>query len=339
MQKIYAVVLTYNRKELLERCLKAVYAQTRPCDGIIVIDNASTDGTDQMLLEAAFPGLKFYLLSKNIGAAGGFSAGFRIAYQQGADFVWMMDDDVIPDPDALEQLMNAESILKRKEVEHSFLLSTAFTEEGEVTNSPSYDGRLNKVGYEGWPALIEHGLMPVARATFVSILVPRVTLSKHGLPMASMFIWGEDSEYTLRVTRENPGYLVGSSKVQHLRQKSGSLSILTEESPTRIRYHQHYIRNEIYNLRKYYRSRKVYLFVMRHLKMSARLMMAGEFAKASIIVRGLVAGFGFFPGQELADAPVEALGVTVSSPFLPQQLVQQEVADDHPEMMGILRSA
>lgn len=342
MQKIYAVVLTYNRKELLERCLRAVYAQTRPCDGVIVVDNASTDGTEQMLQSAAFPGLKFFVLSKNVGAAGGFNAGFRLAYQQGADYVWMMDDDVIPDPDALEQLTNAESLLNRKEVDHSFVLSTAFTEEGEITNSPDCDHRLNKMGYEGWPALVEHGMVPVSRATFVSILVPRHVLQEHGVPMAAMYIWGEDSEFTTRISRKAPGFLVGSSKVQHLRQKGGTLSILTEENPARIRYHRHFIRNQAYMLRKYGRTRKLVTFTWRQLRLSSKLMVAGEFTKAFVVMQGLFSSFGFNPNIEAADAPLETLGITVSSPFIPVVPEAREFAPREIEvsqMVGVLQSA
>ncbi|WP_462380545.1 glycosyltransferase family 2 protein [Pseudomonas sp. Marseille-QA0892] len=338
MQKIYAVVLTYNRKELLERCLKAVYAQTHKCDGVIVVDNASTDGTEQMLAEAAFPGLKFYVLSKNIGAAGGFNAGFRLAYQAGADYVWMMDDDVIPDPDALEQLMNAETMLKRKEVDHSFVLSTAFTEEGEVTNAPACDARLNKVGYERWPALVEHGLVPVARATFVSILVPRASLTEYGVPMAGMFIWGEDSEYTMRISRKSPGFLVGASKVQHLRQKSGTLSILTEENPARIRYHRYHVRNQIYVLRKYGRKAKVCTFIWGKLKLFGRLALRGQFGKASVVMHGLVSSIGFNPAIDAADAPIETLGITVRSPFQPV-IPEKPANDEQPQVVGMLQGA
>ncbi|MBQ0778927.1 MAG: glycosyltransferase, partial [Pseudomonas sp.] len=71
MKKVYAVVLTYNRKDLLKRSLDAIFSQTRCCDGVIVIDNASSDGTESMLMQADYPGLQLYVLSHNIGASGG----------------------------------------------------------------------------------------------------------------------------------------------------------------------------------------------------------------------------------------------------------------------------
>ncbi|MBU1457977.1 MAG: glycosyltransferase, partial [Gammaproteobacteria bacterium] len=175
MDKIYAVVLSYKRKDLLKRCLDGIGAQSRPCDAIIVVDNASNDGTEEMLLESDIANLKVYVLSRNTGASGGFSAGFRIAYQQGADFVWMMDDDVIPEPDALEQLLEADQRLAEHKQPRSFLLSRAFTEAGLLTNVPRIDERTNAIDYENWPALLHLGVVPVRPATYVSILVPRET--------------------------------------------------------------------------------------------------------------------------------------------------------------------
>lgn len=311
MSKVFAVVLTYNRKDLLKRCLDAVYAQTRPCDGVIVIDNASTDGTEEMLREERFPFLKVYVLSKNIGASGGFNAGFRIAYKNGADFVWMMDDDVIPEPDALLRLEEADALLQRQEIEHAFLVSTAFTETGLITNSPDLDDRANAIGYPAWPQLVQHGMLPVRRATFVSILVPRKTLQEHGLPLASMFIWGEDTEYTLRVTRQMPGFMVGSSRVQHLRQESGSINIFSESNPNRIRYHRHLIRNEMFVSRKYGRRRRALMTTLRQWKVMTKLLCLREFQKAAVVFRGVWESRGFRPRKETADAPIETLGVSV----------------------------
>jgi GT2 family glycosyltransferase len=331
MKKVFAVVLTYNRKDLLKRSLDAIYAQTRPCDRVIVIDNACTDGTEAMLLEADYPGLQLYVLSHNIGASGGFNAGFRLAFQEGAGFVWMMDDDVIAAPEALQRLLEADELLESKSAERAFLLSTAFTESGLITNSPGVDDRRNNIDYENWPLTLEHGILPVRRATFVSILVPRATLDEYGLPIASMFIWGEDTEFTLRVTGKVPGYIVGNSKVQHLRQESGAISIMAEKCPFRLKYHRHYFRNEIFITRKYYRNRRLIISIFKQLALILRLMRMREMEKARIVFQGLVESSAFFPTAESAAAPVEDLGVTVRSPkphFKPKAIEQKDFSLD-----------
>lgn len=325
--KIAAVILTYNRKDLLNQCLDAVKSQSRPCDEIIIIDNASTDGTEQMLRQLAMRDVTVHRLSENIGASGGFNAGFRLAYQSGADQIWMMDDDVIPAEDALEQLLNADTLLSEKSIEPAFLLSTAYTESGLVTNAPSIDQRPNRIAYENWPLTLEHGLAPVRRATFVSILVPRRTLATYGLPIASMFIWGEDTEYTLRITENAPGFIVGNSKVVHLRQENGAIDIVAERNPNRVKYHRHYVRNEVFVARKYYRPRRVVISVLHQCKVALKLLGQGHFNKAGVVFRGLLESSAFYPGIESVDAPFENLGVTVES-FAPGSTVTWAKPDD-----------
>lgn len=311
MHQVFAVILTYNRKDLLKRCLDAIYSQTRPCDGVIVIDNASHDGTQQLLLETDYPNLKVYVLSHNIGASGGFNAGFRLAYQAGADFVWMMDDDVIPQPDALQHLLEADERLSRMGVDRAFLLSAALTESGLVTDPPALNLQRNKIGCPGWPDMVEHGMVAVRHTTFVSILVPRSTLAEHGLPITSMFIWGEDTEYTLRITQDKPGFLVGASKVLHLRQQNGPLSIFPETNPARMKYYFYFIRNRIFITRKYFGRYRLVLHVSKVVFMVIRLLRKGLFYKAWIVLKGIVGSVFFFPGTEAVDAPIETLKVSV----------------------------
>ncbi|SHF47806.1 Glycosyltransferase, GT2 family [Modicisalibacter ilicicola DSM 19980] len=312
MYKIFAVILTYSRKDLLKRCLDAVYSQTRPCDGVIVIDNASQDETQQLLMQAGYPDLDVYVLSRNIGASGGFNAGFRLAYQSGADLVWVMDDDVIPEVGALKHLLDADERLRRQGIEPPFLLSSAFTEKGDATNTPALSPYRNRIGYPGWPELLEHGIVPVRRATFVSILVPRSTLAEYGLPLAPMFIWGEDTEYTLRVTQDRPGFLVGASKVLHLRQESGPIELLSEMNPERLKYHRHFIRNKLFIARKYQRHYRRFIFeVYEDVRLLFKLLRKGEFHKVAILVQGVAQSLSFSPLIEPADAPVETLPASI----------------------------
>ena len=328
MAKIFAVILTYNRKELLSQCLHAVLAQTRACDTVMVIDNASSDGTEAMLRTEWNDRVRYHVLSKNIGASGGFNAAIRLAYQQGADFIWLMDDDVIPAPDALERLVEADSWLTARKMERAFVLSTAWTEDGHVTNVPRIDTRPNRNGYENWPVLLEQKMVPVTRATFVSILLPRPVVACHGLPLAPMFIWGEDSEYTLRVTQDCPGYVVADSKVVHLRQVAGTINLATETSPTRIKYHRHLVRNQMYTSRHYAPTLDFLQHIVRQIQQLARLVKARKFSKAKIVLMGVAESLWFAPKVESADAPVESLGVTVLPPHRPLAVVDNVIRLD-----------
>ena len=84
---VAAVVVTYNRLELLRQCVEALRAQTTVCD-ILIVDNASTDGTAQWL--ASQPDLHYRNTGSNLGGAGGFNCGMRWAVEAGYDYVWVI---------------------------------------------------------------------------------------------------------------------------------------------------------------------------------------------------------------------------------------------------------
>ncbi|MBB3229537.1 glycosyltransferase family 2 protein [Halomonas stenophila] len=312
MDKVIAVVLTYNRKELLQRCLEAIQAQTRPCDDIIVINNASTDGTLEMLNDGSFSDIKIYTLKENKGAAGGFNLGFRVAYDNGADHVWMMDDDVIPEPTALEALLEADALLEEKRTPRSYLVSMAYSEAGRLTNLPY----LSEWHKNHWPQYLEHGLVAVGYSTFVSILVPRRILETYGLPIAEMFIWGEDAEFTLRITREAPGYLVGDSKVAHVRAGTGGISILPETNPARIAYYSHFIRNNIFLARKYKTRRRLGSVLCSNLMLVLKLLLRKEPGKARVVLKGMRQSLYFSPRAESvhADYDDSCIELTITAP-------------------------
>ena len=101
--KTCAVVVTHNRRALLERCLAALKQQSAPCD-VLVVDNASTDGTERWLAEQAAQDsrLRLYRSAENLGGAGGFHTGMRLALEAGYEWLWIMDDDSLAAPTALE---------------------------------------------------------------------------------------------------------------------------------------------------------------------------------------------------------------------------------------------
>lgn len=107
-EKILAVVVTFNRKALVPQTLDALKAQTWPVDRVIVIDNASSDGTPEALRARGFlddPLVDYVRMETNTGGAGGFHEGMKRAMAAGADWIWVMDDDVAAAPDCLEQLL------------------------------------------------------------------------------------------------------------------------------------------------------------------------------------------------------------------------------------------
>ena len=102
IKRVNAVILTFNNGDMLRDLLKNLGNQTFPLAKIIVVDNATIDGTDRMI-SGMFPDIDYIRLQKNTGSAGYarcFEEGLR-----GADAIWALDDDVLPSVDALEKLL------------------------------------------------------------------------------------------------------------------------------------------------------------------------------------------------------------------------------------------
>lgn len=294
---VWAVVVTWNRRELLEQCLEHLESQTQPCDRILVVDNASDDDTAELLATWADRVLMLRL-SSNTGGAGGFNAGIRRAVEAGASRVWLMDDDVLPAPEALAELLQAEADLTAEGVEAAFLCSMVRTSDDDLTNTPEIDGRRNRLGYAAWGERLERGLLPVRQATFVSLLIRRSAVMRHGLPLAPMFIWGDDTEYTLRLSKDRPGWLVGASRVEHVRAASGWLSIETEEDPRRQGLHRLLTRNVILAKRRHEGRGAALRYGASRLRIAGRLAGRGRWRRAGLVLGGVWDGVWFDPEVE-----------------------------------------
>jgi GT2 family glycosyltransferase len=239
---VTAVVVTYNRRALLAECLAALRAQIRPVERILVVDNASTDGTAEWV-RSAHPEVDLLALEVNAGGAGGFHAGMDRAHADGAEWLWLMDDDTVPRPDALAELLAARERVDGVLPPPVLLASRVEWSDGALhpMNTPGFE----RTFPERLLAGAERGVMPLRTATFVSLLVHRSAVDRHGLPLAHFFIWSDDIEFTARVMRDGtmPGVLVPTSVVLH---KTRTPYTAISTSGERFYFH---VRNTLYMLR------------------------------------------------------------------------------------------
>jgi len=241
--KVCAVVVTYNRKEQLKDCLKALLDQTRPLDTLMIVDNGSTDNTPELLLEQSYidhlpkneltepylisskktvsipernpsPGqsnkelnrdydlnVLYVRMPKNTGGAGGFNEGVKRGYELGNDWLWLMDDDGLPDKDALSNLLKNRSngnflnALVLDAVEKDKLSFGLFSPKNNLlleTKSEAFE-------------YSENGAIHGQANPFNGTLISSTLISKIGLPMKEMFIWGDEVEYQERAMRSGLG--------------------------------------------------------------------------------------------------------------------------------------
>jgi dTDP-4-dehydrorhamnose reductase len=218
-----------------------------------------------------------------------------------------MDDDVIAESDALAHLVQALSKTRAEGLDPPFVISTARDPSGYLTNVPVLDRAPNKLRYPNWAVYLHEALLPVSSATFVSILIPRPVFEQYGYPISSMFIWGEDFEFTKRITKQEPGFMCGLSRVLHVRAIAGSLNISMESNPMRLKWHRLFVRNRIYRLRCHGTKRELFRRVRSDSNRALKLLLAGDLTRARLVASGLVAGLRFRPGPdpELDEAFLE----------------------------------
>lgn len=244
MKKVVALVVTFNRKELLKKNIEALLEQDYKDFDILVIDNASTDGTYQYI-EAYIKENKIIYEStkENLGGAGGFNFGMKKALKMGYEYIWLMDDDTIPYKDSLQKLMEADITLNG---EYGFLSSTVLWKDG----SPC---KMNKQkNTSDWyldSQYLKEGLLRTYYATFVSFFIKAKVAKEVGLPIKEFFIWGDDVEYTNRISKNHKCYIAGKSQVVHYTQNNEGSNI-AKDSKDRINRYKYAYRNEIYIAKK-----------------------------------------------------------------------------------------
>jgi len=221
--RIAAVFATMNRAATAVACVRALAAQTRAPDLVVVADNVSSDGTIEEL--GALSGLPFELaihrMSENFGNAGGVAEAMAVAASAGADAYWILDDDSWPRPRALAALLEQE--LRDDRVCHPLQIDTR---SGHITwpiplCDPSGIWRLVK-----HPDDLPQGDAWQTRPSWTGALISRGVVEKVGPVNGDLFIRGEDDEYSFRIAKLGVQYIVvrdavldhpGPDRLLHLR--------------------------------------------------------------------------------------------------------------------------
>lgn len=293
MNRIAAIVVTYNRKALLRACVEALLRQTAAAD-IWVIDNASTDGTREALDGWIRSGeITYRNTGSNLGGAGGFHFGMKCAVREGYDLVWIMDDDTVPSPTALEALLRAGEGLGG----YGFLSSHAKWTDGSVCRmNVQRDLRMHNLSDFSGAAI------PCGAATFVSLLVPARVVREVGLPIREFFIWADDLEYTRRISRRYPCYVIPASIVEHRCKENinGNIAIDSEDRIDRYRYAY---RNEVYLYKR--EGLRGYLHLLlrtpAHILRVLRRSPNRKGKRIGVILSATLRGFAFHPKIEFAE--------------------------------------
>lgn len=182
---VCAVIVTYNRQEKLRVCLERLENLTEKPDRVVIVDNASSDGTPEMVRQS-FPGFDLLVLEHNLGGSGGFEAGMRRAYASGYDYVWLFDDDAYVDPDCLSRLLG-------------------HTDAADVVVPIQVDQMGRKYGIYRWAnGFVEvdkeaETVIPIDIFAFVGPLIKRSVIEEVGFPRTDFFISADDTDYAIRI--------------------------------------------------------------------------------------------------------------------------------------------
>lgn len=280
--------MTYNRLQLLKEEIYSLRNQTYKNYQIVVVNNSSTDGTKEWL--ESQPDI-ITITQDNVGGAGGFYTGLKYITENGYKYCWLMDDDVECDKQSLEELINVAHELPNI----GFLCSRVFGINHSLMNVPIIDDRKRNGAYPCWLERIDNKLIKVKSATFVSVLIPTKNVIEVGLPIKEFFIWGDDTEYTMRLSSKYDCYLAYESVVIHKRIQQQSLDFMTETNSVRLKNHFYSLRNDFYNQKKYGKMKDVFIAFCYQMSLFFHSLIRLDIMRIGILLRVYCSYFGFSP--------------------------------------------
>ena len=307
MNEILAVVVTYNRLSILKKCIEALIHQSVSSFDILIINNASTDGTKEYLdIQKKAMCIN---LDKNYGGAYGFNYGMKFAAERGYKFCWVMDDDCIAKNDALEKLLEADIILRKNECDiYGYLSSYALWVDG--TECKMNRHKINRCVKKN-ENLKREQIYPIKRATFVSLFIPIQIIEKVGLPIKEYFIWGDDIEFTSRISIKHgiSGYLIKKSQVIHM-MKENVGSNISIDAIERLDRYEICFRNEMYT----YKHQGIIGFMYytyRCLRSAYWILINSKDDKVrrfEVLIKGIIKGLKFNPEIEYVKEYNSSIG-------------------------------
>ena len=218
---IGVVIVTFNRLDKLKIALESFENQTCSPKYLLVVDNASTDGTGEFLAQWVQQQGKFsrQVISKpkNTGGSGGFYTGLEAAQQLDAQWIWLSDDDAFPEADALEK---AEAFIAEQGDGAEEIASIC----GSVINNGQVDlCHRRRIGIQGRHIVqticpeedYEKPFFPLDIVSYVGIIIHKPNLEKAGLTEKDFFIWYDDTEHTLRLNKTGKQYCVPGIRIHH----------------------------------------------------------------------------------------------------------------------------
>lgn len=298
MNKVIALVVTYNRKKLLKENIEALLAQEYTEFDILVVDNASTDGTKEFMdIYKDNQRIMYENTGANLGGAGGFHYGLKKAVELGYDYCWLMDDDTIPKIDSLKILVQ-----KSKEINNEFSYLCSYVEWTDGAPCKMNQVIADRLWFNEADKLHSKGMLKSKSCTFVSVFINLEVTKKVGLPVRQMFIYGDDHEYTTRLSKEKPGYFVFESVVVHKMGSNQGYNI--EDIPKeRISRYFYDSRNRLYRAKKE-GLREIIGYFYWFITSFGKILIKSENKKLYrmwVILKGFGAGIFFNPKIEFAE--------------------------------------
>ena len=291
--KVDVVVVTYNILELLKKCIHSIVKQDYFVNKIIVVDNNSTDNTYNYLknISKKYDFIQPLHFSENLGGAGGFYEGMKFFIENSnGDYVWIMDDDTIPQTSALKKMVEKIKYIPKL----GFLTSNVRWKN----NAPAL---MNvQEPDQIWNQFADKGLIKVNYASFVSILFPRKVIMDVGLPIKEFFIWGDDVEYTRRIdTAGYMGFTVIDSLVTHEIKNNIGSNIILEEDENRIKRYYYARRNTIFTMKNRYGKKDYFKWIINSLIFEPiriiRFSKDRKLLRLKSSLKGTISGFFFNP--------------------------------------------
>ncbi|MGZ8983192.1 MAG: glycosyltransferase [Methylotenera sp.] len=231
---VAAIVLAFSREEELKLVIHNLKNQTRKPDEIIVIFQGSSSSILEWLNQQ--PDLTVQQQG-NVGSAGGFTTGIKMAIAKGHQWSWLFDDDAVPELNALEEMTSCKYFDSAK---IGCLAAVVVNPERQVYMSPCA-GEANK----WYGSVLQDGCVPIIGATWIGCLISSQSILDFGLPIEEFFMYDEDLEFTSRVARSRNCYCVIKSIIVHYQK--GNFNPFT--SKVDMLKHGYYVRNHFATIR------------------------------------------------------------------------------------------